>query len=62
MTEIIKTHLGLLVPNASSTLIKIHELNGDIFVLENDNGYLQLITSLKADKYINNLMNYLGKK
>lgn len=59
--EIIKTHFGLQVPNASSTLIKIHELNGDIFVMETSNGYLQLITSLRADEYMNNLMVYLGK-
>lgn len=59
--EIIKTHLGLLVPNASSTLIKIHELNGDIFVKETSNGYLEIISSIKADEYMNYLMNYLGK-
>lgn len=55
--EIYKTHIGVVVPNATSTLIKIHELIDGTYVKETSNGYLEIIDYGKAQEYLNNFSN-----
>lgn len=55
--EIYKTHIGMMVKNVSSTLIKIHELIDGTYVLETSNGYLSIINYGLAQEYLDNFSN-----
>jgi len=60
--EILKTYIGMKVKNSPSTLVKIHELNLNVFVIEYTTGLLEFIDDLSCDKYIDNMMIYLDNK
>lgn len=58
--KIIKTYIAMLVENAESTLIKIHELQDGTYIKECN--YLEIISEEEALKCKLNMINFIYNK
>ena len=56
--KIVKTHIGMMVENSPSILLKLHELKDKTYVKESGSGYLEIISNDKAEEYIYNMKKY----